>query len=169
MCVRRRDSPFYALKELSVFLKMCPTLCGSCRAPLSDWDHHDSCVSCLGKDHAVLALGDGGCHHCEMLPMATEDSPGIIRRDCTSARSSAAPQKSAVLSGTRNSLSLSLCLTLSDRRPPLPSGMTRKKPRLWRMTAAPSWLQTAMAGRALRISPPLFAKVAGEKLTSKQS
>ncbi|CAM4466038.1 unnamed protein product [Leuciscus chuanchicus] len=45
--------------------------CGSCRAPLSQGDHHVICVSCLGEDHAALALADGGCPHCELLPMVT--------------------------------------------------------------------------------------------------
>ncbi|CAM4555247.1 unnamed protein product [Leuciscus chuanchicus] len=40
-------------------------------ATLSDGDRHVVCVSCLGEDHAALALADGGCHHCELLPMAT--------------------------------------------------------------------------------------------------
>ncbi|CAM4454333.1 unnamed protein product [Leuciscus chuanchicus] len=40
-------------------------------ATLSDGDRHVICVSCLGEDHAALALADGGCHHCELLPMAT--------------------------------------------------------------------------------------------------
>ncbi|CAM4597767.1 unnamed protein product [Leuciscus chuanchicus] len=45
--------------------------CGSCRAPLSQGDHHVICVSCLGEDHAAIALADGGCPHCELLPMVT--------------------------------------------------------------------------------------------------
>ena len=43
--------------------------CGSCRAPLAEGDNHLICVSCLGEDHAALALADGGCPHCELLPM----------------------------------------------------------------------------------------------------
>ena len=45
--------------------------CGSCRAPLSDGDHHVICVSCLGEDHAALALAEGGCPHSELMPMVT--------------------------------------------------------------------------------------------------
>ncbi|CAM4578681.1 unnamed protein product [Leuciscus chuanchicus] len=58
-------------KEQSVFLKMSRSFCGSCRAPLSGGDRHIICVSCLGEGHAALALADGGCPHCELLPMAT--------------------------------------------------------------------------------------------------
>ncbi|CAM4725737.1 unnamed protein product [Leuciscus chuanchicus] len=43
----------------------------SFRAPLSYGDRHVICVSCLGEDHAALALADGGCPHCELLPMVT--------------------------------------------------------------------------------------------------
>ncbi|CAM4733894.1 unnamed protein product [Leuciscus chuanchicus] len=53
------------------WFKMSRTFCGSCRAPLSDGDRHVICVSCLGEGHAALALADGGCPHCELLPMAT--------------------------------------------------------------------------------------------------
>ncbi|CAM4732670.1 unnamed protein product [Leuciscus chuanchicus] len=56
-------------KRASVFFKM-PS-CGSCRATLSDRDRHVVCVSCLGEEHAVLALADGGCPHCELMTMAT--------------------------------------------------------------------------------------------------
>ena len=45
--------------------------CGSCRALLTEGDRHVICVSCLGEDHAALALADGGCPHCELLPMVT--------------------------------------------------------------------------------------------------
>ncbi|XDV30122.1 hypothetical protein PO909_033107 [Leuciscus waleckii] len=45
--------------------------CGSCRATLSDGDRHVVCVSCLGEEHAVLALADGDCPHCELMTMAT--------------------------------------------------------------------------------------------------
>ena len=45
--------------------------CGSCRAPLTEGDQHVICVSCLGEDHAALALADGGCPHCELLPLVT--------------------------------------------------------------------------------------------------
>ncbi|CAM4672851.1 unnamed protein product [Leuciscus chuanchicus] len=41
------------------------------RATLSDGDRHVVCVSCLGEEHAVLALADGGCPHCELMTMAT--------------------------------------------------------------------------------------------------
>ncbi|CAM4621871.1 unnamed protein product [Leuciscus chuanchicus] len=40
-------------------------------ATLSDGDRHVVCVSCLGEEHAVLALADGGCPHCELMTMAT--------------------------------------------------------------------------------------------------
>ncbi|CAM4463382.1 unnamed protein product [Leuciscus chuanchicus] len=36
-----------------------------------DGDRHVICVSCLGEGHAALALADGGCPHCELMPMAT--------------------------------------------------------------------------------------------------
>jgi hypothetical protein len=45
--------------------------CGSCRATLSEGDRHVICVSCLGEEHAALALADGGRPHCELLPMVT--------------------------------------------------------------------------------------------------
>ncbi|CAM4615007.1 unnamed protein product [Leuciscus chuanchicus] len=45
--------------------------CGSCRAPLAQGDKHIICVSCLGESHAALALADGGCPHCDLLPMVT--------------------------------------------------------------------------------------------------
>ncbi|CAM4659592.1 unnamed protein product [Leuciscus chuanchicus] len=45
--------------------------CGSCRAPLAQGDQHIICVSCLGESHAALALADGGCPHCDLLPMVT--------------------------------------------------------------------------------------------------
>ncbi|CAM4735498.1 unnamed protein product [Leuciscus chuanchicus] len=41
------------------------------RATLSDGDRHVVCVSCLGEEHAALALADGGCPHCELMAMAT--------------------------------------------------------------------------------------------------
>ncbi|CAM4452228.1 unnamed protein product [Leuciscus chuanchicus] len=67
VCVcRRRDTHS---KRASVFFKM-PS-CGSCRATLSDGDRHVVCVSCLGEEHAALALADGGCPHCELMAMAT--------------------------------------------------------------------------------------------------
>ncbi|CAM4714568.1 unnamed protein product [Leuciscus chuanchicus] len=44
---------------------------GQIRATLSDGDRHVVCVSCLGEEHAALALADGGCPHCELMAMAT--------------------------------------------------------------------------------------------------
>ncbi|XDV15096.1 hypothetical protein PO909_015236 [Leuciscus waleckii] len=55
----------------SVFFKMPRSSCGSCRAPISDGDHHVICVSCLGEDHAAIALAEGGCPHCELMSMVT--------------------------------------------------------------------------------------------------
>ncbi|KAG1925027.1 hypothetical protein F2P79_025808 [Pimephales promelas] len=45
--------------------------CGSCRSPLEDGDRHPICALCLGVEHAELALANGGCDHCEDLPLST--------------------------------------------------------------------------------------------------
>ena len=67
--------------SLLLFFCMCVCVCSLCNThplkelrlskDLTEGDRHVICVSCLGEDHAALALADGGCPHCKLLPMVT--------------------------------------------------------------------------------------------------
>ncbi|XDV17621.1 hypothetical protein PO909_023453 [Leuciscus waleckii] len=46
------------------------TDCATCGAPLHDGDSHSECAPCLGLTHARAALNQGGCLHCDSLPIA---------------------------------------------------------------------------------------------------
>ncbi|CAM4625497.1 unnamed protein product [Leuciscus chuanchicus] len=78
----QRDEPLEAAGNAAFYSRTCCAFrryilyismpsCGSCRAPLAQGDQHIICVSCLGESHAALALADGGCPHCDLLPMVT--------------------------------------------------------------------------------------------------
>ncbi|KAL7375368.1 hypothetical protein ABVT39_016194 [Epinephelus coioides] len=46
--------------------------CSQCGRRMAEKDNHDSCVLCLGQEHAELALGDPlFCLPCSQLPVTT--------------------------------------------------------------------------------------------------
>ncbi|KAI2643946.1 ORF V: Enzymatic polyprotein [Labeo rohita] len=48
--------------------RLCPTGCGFYLSPN---DRHERCVQCLGREHADAAFAEGGCQHCEDMPLGT--------------------------------------------------------------------------------------------------
>ncbi|XDV37118.1 hypothetical protein PO909_006778 [Leuciscus waleckii] len=78
-------------------------------------------------DHAALALADGDCPHCELVTAYgdSEDSPGILLRDCSSA-----PPQPAKLAGSP------ACLACLGTIPVLPLFEPRKPRRSQGMSGA---------------------------------
>ncbi|XDV36913.1 hypothetical protein PO909_006626 [Leuciscus waleckii] len=131
-------------------------------ATLSDGDCHVICVSCLVEDHAALALADGGCHHCELLPMATlrtrlayftetAPPPAVVpRRKKRRAQRVPEPSPTRQSSQVRPPASPASSVSLPDgQRPPLPSMTLMRKPHWGRMIPALSWHRAVRIGRAL--------------------
>ncbi len=44
-----------------------------CAQVIPDDDPHDYCLECLGEEHAIAALEDAECEHCEPFPI------GVLR------------------------------------------------------------------------------------------